>query len=94
MISVVISAVFHFYLDGKVIVVKFDTIVYYSLAYNHFSALNPDSSFVWSEIVHDILVYYYLADGTIMYDVILCTNVVIKGELLYATEIGWCCLFS
>ncbi len=34
MISVVISAVFYYYFDGKVIVVKFDTIVYYSLVYN------------------------------------------------------------
>jgi hypothetical protein len=36
------SAVFFCYLDGKVIIIKFDTIVYYSLVYNHLFALNPD----------------------------------------------------
>ncbi len=81
MMSVVISAVFQFYLDGKVIVINFNTNVYYSLVYNHGSALNPDRfiRMIWNSPWYLGLL---LLSGWYHHAwYILCTNAVIKDEL-------------
>ncbi len=54
----VISAVY--VVDGMIVILCVSTLLFYSLEFgiHPFSAVKPDCSFVWFEIVHEILLYY------------------------------------